>query len=70
MSIAAALLVAAAAVPQVAATPQRGAQVASATASARIVRSVSVRQGRERAPEGPQVQVSRDSDGSAWIEFL
>lgn len=69
MSITAALLIAVAS-PQAGAVPQAGTQVTSARASARIVHSVRVRQGREIASGQPRFQISRDADGAALIEFL
>lgn len=41
----------------------------SARASARILPSVTVRQGQAIDASGPQVQINRQSDGTMLVEF-
>lgn len=69
MSIAALFALASAAAAQAGPADGRGADVVSATASARIVAGIEVRQREGRLPEGPHVQVTRGPDGRTWIEF-
>ena len=71
MSLVAALILAASATaPQAGSDQPSGAQAVTATASARIVRSVSIRQGETPRPEGPQAEVKRNRDGRVIVEFF
>lgn len=70
MSLVAALaLAASAAAPQAGDAHSSGTQTTTATASTKVIRSVSIRRGKVERPTGQQAQVSRTGDGRAIVEF-
>ena len=64
MSIAAALLLAAAA------TASQPGVLATAEARAQIVRAETVTQANADEPRGEEARVHRDEQGTAWVEFV